>query len=224
MTDLSAVWLSVRVTLFAMMLVLPLGLALALLLAFRRFSGKIILETVLTLPLVLPPTVIGYGLLLVLGHGTPLGKWLNESAGVQLLFTGPGIVIAAAVMALPLFVRTAASALSAVDPALLEAARLDGAGHGGLLRHVLLPLASRGLLAGALLAAARALGEFGATLMVGGSIPGKTETLPLALYNAVQSGQDRVALATALWLTLAAFLLVFVVSHLHRTADSWHHG
>ena len=224
MTDLSALWLSVRVTLGALILILPLGLGLGLVLAFKRFPGKAALETLLALPLVLPPTVIGYGLLLALGRGTPFGMWLNESVEVQLLFTTPGIVIAATVMALPLFVRTATSAFSAVDPALLEAARLDGAGRWGLLVQVLVPLASRGLLAGALLAAARALGEFGATLMVGGSIPGKTETLPLALYNAVQSGQDRVALATALWLTLAAFLLVFLVSHLHRTADSWLHG
>ncbi len=222
MTDLSALWLSLRVTLLTLLLVLPLGLALALLLAFRRFPGKAVLETLLTLPLVLPPTVIGYGLLLVLGRGTAFGHWLNESVGVQLLFSTTGIVVAASVMALPLFVRTAASALSAVDPALREAARLDGANRWGLLWHVLLPLASRGLLAGALLAAARALGEFGATLMVGGSIPGKTETLPLALYNAVQSGQDRMALGTALWLTVGAFVLVLLVGRLHHRADSWH--
>ena len=115
MTDLSALWLSVRVTLGALILILPLGLGLGLVLAFKRFPGKAALETLLALPLVLPPTVIGYGLLLALGRGTPFGMWLIESAEVQLLFTTPGIVIAATVMALPLFVRTATSAFSAVD-------------------------------------------------------------------------------------------------------------
>ncbi len=216
MSELAPLWLSLRVTLCALMLVVPLGLAISLVLAFRRFPGKVLVETVLMLPLVLPPTVIGYGLLLVLGRGTAFGQWLNDSLGVRLLFTWQGVTLAAAVMALPLFVRTAVSALSSVSASLLEAARLDGARPLALLTQVLVPLSSRGLLAGTLLAAARALGEFGATLMVGGSIPSKTETLPLVLYNAVQSGKDQVALITALWLTLAAFVLVWLVNGMHK--------
>ncbi len=214
MNDLAPLWLSARVTGAALILVLVPGLAIALVLAFRKFPGKALLETLLTLPLVLPPTVVGYGLLLALGRGTAFGQWLNESAKIQLLFTEAGITIAATVMALPLFVRPVTAAFSSVEPDLLEAARIDGAKPGSLFFRILLPLSARGLLAGTLLAGARALGEFGATLMVGGSVPGRTETLPIVLYNAVQAGQDHTALIAALWLTGTALVLVWIVNRL----------
>lgn len=211
MTDLSPLFLSLRVTLAALALVVPVGLALAAALAGGRWRGKALLETIVTLPLVLPPTVVGYGLLLALGRGTAFGRWLNETVGLSLLFTWQGAALAAATMALPLFVRTAASALAAVDPDLREAAHLDGAGRAALLFRLVLPLSFRGLLAALLLASARALGEFGATLMVAGSIPGRTQTLPLALYSAVQSGQERTAGQWALCLAVSAFGLVWLV-------------
>ena len=216
MTDLSPLWLSLKVTLASVCLVVPVGLPLAALLAFRRFPGKPLLETLLALPLVLPPTVVGYGLLLLLGRGSTAGRWLNDSAHVRLLFTWQGAALAAAAMALPLFVRSAAAALASVHPEMLEAAKLDGARNGASLLRVLVPLARRGIVAGLLLASARALGEFGATLMVAGSIPGVTQTLPLALYEAVQSGNDPDARLLAGGLALAALALVGITNALQR--------
>lgn len=209
---LTPLLLSLRVTGAALVLVVPLGLLLAHCLAFGRFRGKALLETFLTLPLVLPPTVVGYALLQTLGHGTAFGQWLNERAGLRLLFTWQGAALAGAVMALPLFVRTAAAALASLPRTLIDAARLDGATSLTLFLRVLLPLAQRGLRAATLLATARALGEFGATLMVAGAIPGQTETLPLALYSAVQAGQDARAAQLALTLAVLAFLLVTLVT------------
>ena len=163
----------------------------------------------------------GYGLLLLLGRGTAFGLWLNETLGVRLLFTWQGAALAASVMALPLFVRTVAAALASVEVSVRESARLDGAGGLILFLRVLLPLSAHGLRAGLLLGAARALGEFGATLMVAGSIPGKTQTLPLTLYNAVQSGDDPVARGVALCLAALAFLLVWAVGRSEAAQRSW---
>jgi molybdate transport system permease protein len=193
--------------------VLPIGLPAAWWLGTcRPFPGKAFVETLLTLPLVLPPTVVGFCLLLVLGRGTPAGRWVNEVLGLRLLFTWEGAAIAAAVMAAPLFVKTAAAAFASVDPDLLEAARTLGAREDRLFLHVLVPLSYRGLLAGTVLAFARALGEFGATLMVAGSIPGRTQTLPLALYASVQAGRNGEALFHTALLSLLAFLLLGLVS------------
>jgi len=209
---LAPLLLSLRVTGAALVLVVPLGLALASSLAFGRFRGKALLETLFTLPLVLPPTVVGYALLQTLGHGSVFGQWLNERVGLRLLFTWQGAALAGAVMALPLFVRTATAALAGVSSDLRDAARLDGATSLTLFLRVVAPLAQRGLRAATLLATARALGEFGATLMVAGTIPGQTETLPLALYSAVQAGDDTHAAQLALTLAILAFLLVALVT------------
>ncbi|MDX1934477.1 MAG: molybdate ABC transporter permease subunit [Capsulimonadales bacterium] len=190
--------LSLKVTALAMAIVVPVGLWAGWQLARSgRFFGRSLVETLLALPLALPPTVVGYGLLLLFGRGTPFGRWLQDVLHVSLLFTWQGAAIAAAIMALPLFVRSAEAAFSFVDRDLMECARTLGADEGAILFRVLIPLAWQGLLSGAMLAFARALGEFGATLMVAGSIPGETETLPLALYAAVQAGDDRTALLMA---------------------------
>lgn len=206
----AALWLSLRVAVCSTLLTVPLGLwgAWWLGVRARSFPGRVILETLLTLPLVLPPTVVGYALLLLLGRGTAGGRFAQDVLGLRLLFTWEGAALAATVMALPLLVRTGASALAAVDTELIDVARTLGATEWSLFRHVLLPLSYRGLLAGLTLAFARALGEFGATLMVAGNIPGETQTLPLALYSAVQAGEDRAALRYAATLTLLAAVLV----------------
>lgn len=204
--------LSLKVAVVATLLAVAVGLPIAWRLGIGRpFPGKALLETLFTLPLVLPPTVVGYALLMVFGRGNAVGRFLQDSAGIQLLFTWQGAAIAAAVMAFPLFVRTASAALASVDTDLIEAARTLGASEARILGMVLVPLAFRGLLAAGTLAFARALGEFGATLMIAGNIPGETQTLPLALYDAVQAGHDNEAVRYALLLTLAAFVLLGMV-------------
>lgn len=207
--DLTPLWLSLQVAGLATVLILPAGTAAAWWLAHGRpFRGKVLLETLLSLPLVLPPTVVGFYLLLLLGRGTAIGQWMNDRIGLHLLFTWEGAAVAAAVMAAPLFVRSAAAGFAAVEPELLEAGRSLGASEIILLIYVIIPLSYRALLAGLALAFARALGEFGATLMVAGSIPGRTQTLPLALYAAVQDGKNSDALFYTAVLSAAAFLLV----------------
>ena len=194
--------LSLQVTATATLLMVVVGLPLALLLARRRFRGITAIETLINLPLVLPPTVVGYYLLLLLGRGSPLADWL----GWRLLFTWGAATIASAVVGFPLLVQSARAALADVNPALENAARTLGSSELEVLWRVTLPLARRGILAGVILAAARALGEFGATLMVAGNIPGRTQTLPLALYDAVQNRQYAQANGMVLVMTALAFL------------------
>lgn len=209
MTTLSPLWLSLQVATVGTLLMLPAGIAVAWLLSHgRSFRGKVFLETLLTLPLVLPPTVVGFYLLFLLGHGSSFGEWLNDVAGIRLLFTWEGAAVAAAIMAFPMFMRTATAAFASVDTAFLEAARIHGATEWAVLTRVTIPLSYRGLLAAFAMAFARALGEFGATLMVAGSIPGQTQTLPLALYAAVQSGHTREAWNDTLLLSIIALVLL----------------
>ncbi len=214
-SPLSPLWVSLKVTFCASVVVLVLGTLVAWRLAMWRWRGKPLLETVFTLPLVLPPTAVGYYLLLTLGQGTGFGAWLND-IGVRLLLTWEGAAIAAAVMAAPLMVKTAQAAMESVELEMLEAARTLGAGEWTILWHVLLPLSYRGLLAGAALSFARALGEFGATLMVAGNIPGSTQTVPIALYTSVQAGHDREAALYAAVLTVIAFGMLWGVSVYQR--------
>ncbi len=206
------VLLSIQVTVVASLLIVVFGLPLALLLARRRFPGQIIVETVINLPLVLPPSVVGYYLLLVLGRGSPLVEWL----GWRSLFTWHAAVIASAVVGLPLMVQAAKAAIASVDPALEKVARTLGLSETAILWRVTLPLARRGILAGFTLGSARALGEFGATLMVAGSIPGRTQTLPLAIYDAVQSRQYDLANQMVLLMTALAFLALWGVRRLEQ--------
>lgn len=193
----SDVWLalslSLKVALWATAINLVLGVALGFLLARKRFIGKDLLDSLLTLPMVLPPTVLGYYLLAVLGRHGPLGSWLDEQFGIQLIFTWQGAVIAAAVVSFPLVFKPARAAFEEVNKEFEQAARVLGVDELAIFFRITLPLAWRGILAGVLLAFARALGEFGATLMVAGSIVGKTQTLSIAVYEAVQAGQDQMA-------------------------------
>jgi len=206
------VLLSIQVTVVASLLIVVFGLPLALLLARRRFPGQTIVETVINLPLVLPPSVVGYYLLLVLGRGSPLVEWL----GWRSLFTWHAAVIASAVVGLPLMVQAAKAAIASVDPALEKVARTLGLSETAIVWRVTLPLARRGILAGFTLGSARALGEFGATLMVAGSIPGRTQTLPLAIYDAVQSRQYDLANQMVLLMTVLAFLALWGVRRLEQ--------
>ncbi|MDD2711916.1 MAG: molybdate ABC transporter permease subunit [Simplicispira sp.] len=189
----SALSLSLQVAGWATALNLVLGIGVGYLLARTRFVGRDLLDTLLTLPMVMPPTVLGYYLLVLLGRKGWVGQWLHDTWGIQLIFTLPGAVIAATIVAFPLVFKPARAAFEAIDSQVEDAARVLGISDIAIFWRITLPLAWRGILAGVLLGFARALGEFGATLMVAGSIPGKTQTLSIAVYEAVQAGQDAVA-------------------------------
>lgn len=202
-----ALALTLKVAGWATALNLVLGIAVGFALSRWRFKGRDVLDAVLTLPMVLPPTVLGYYLLVMLGrHGT-IGHWLKEQLGIQLIFTWQGAVIAASVVAFPLVFKAARAAFENVEPSLEQAARVLGLSEAAVFFRVTLPLAWRGILAGTLLAFARATGEFGATLMVAGSIAGETQTLSIAVYEAVQAGQD----ATANFLVLVTSISCLAV-------------
>lgn len=207
----SALALSLKVAGCATVLSLVAGIAVGYGLARMRFPGRDVLDSLLTLPMVMPPTVLGYYLLVMLGRRGWLGTWLHDQFGINLIFTWQGAVIAASIVAFPLVFKPARAAFEAVDGQLEQAARVLGISELGIFFRVTLPLAWRGILAGALLAFARALGEFGATLMVAGSIPGKTQTLSIAVYEAVQAGQDDVA-NTLVLITSAVCIVVLLTA------------
>lgn len=209
-----ALALSLKVAAAATLLAGVLGVAFGYLLARARFRGRDVLDAVLTLPLVLPPTVLGYYLLVLLGRQGALGGWLESSFGIRLVFTWQGAVIAAALVAFPLVFKAARAAFEAVDPQLEAAARVLGVGNAAVLLRISLPLAWRGVLAGLMLAFVRALGEFGATLMVAGSIPGQTQTLSIAVYEAVQAGQDGLARVLVLIVSIACLVALLAAGAL----------
>jgi molybdate transport system permease protein len=185
--------LTLKVAGWATLLATILGVAIAFAIARVRFPGREVLDAMMTLPMVMPPTVLGYYLLVLLGRRGVVGEWLHEQFGITLIFTWQGAVIAAAVVALPLVYKAARAAFESVEHQFEQAARVLGKSEPEVFIRVTLPLAWRGILAGAMLAFARALGEFGATLMVAGSLPGRTQTLSIAVYEAVQAGKDDVA-------------------------------
>lgn len=210
----TALGLSLKVAGWATLINLVLGVGVGYLLARGRFPGRDVLDTFLTLPMVLPPTVLGYYLLVAIGRKSWLGTWLRESLGVNLIFTWQGAVIAASIVAFPLVFKPARAAFEAVDGQLEQAARVLGVSEVGVFFRVTLPLAWRGILAGLLLAFARAMGEFGATLMVAGSIPGKTQTLSVAVYEAVQAGQDDLATTLVLITSMACVAVLLSAGRL----------
>ena len=209
--------LTLKVALLATILASFVGIALGKLLGRRHTFTRDVAESLLTLPLVLPPTVLGYYLLVVLGRNGFIGEWLMRWFGVSLIFTWQGAVIAAAIAAFPLILRAARASFSDVDAQLENAARSLGASETDVFFRVTLPLAWRGILAGALLAFARAMGEFGATLMVAGSLPGRTQTLSLAIYEAVMAGDDaRAESMVTISLVVAVVLLIMAAQLLQR--------
>ncbi len=185
--------LTLKVAGWATAINLLLGVGVGYALARWRFPGREVVDAALTLPMVMPPTVLGYYLLVVIGTHGVLGAWLLEHFGLRLIFTVPAAIIAATIVSFPLVFKAARAAFETVDPQLEDAARTLGINEWAVFFRVSLPLAWRGILAGLLLSFARALGEFGATLMVAGSIAGKTQTLSIAVYEAVQAGQDQTA-------------------------------
>lgn len=214
--------LSLKVAGWATLIVTILGVAIGFALARSRFPGRDLLDTLLTLPMVLPPTVLGYYLLVLIGQRGELGGWLFETWGINLIFTWQGAVIAASVVAFPLVFKPARAAFEAVDGQLEQAARVLGLTETALFFRVTLPLAWRGILAGVLLAFARALGEFGATLMVAGSIPGKTQTLSVAIYEAVQAGEDGLANTLVIITSAVCVTVLFTAGYLARKRPHTH--
>ena len=208
---LTPLWLTLKVALLATLLAGVAGIGLGWWMAQRRFPGHALADAVLMLPMVLPPTVLGYYLIVVVGRNGVLGRYLDQWFGINLMFTWQGAVIAASIVSLPLIYKAARAAFEDADPRMALAARTLGAGELEIFLRISLPLAGRGVAAGLMLAFARAMGEFGATLMIAGNLPGKTQTLSIAVYDAVQAGND----AQALWLTLlisAVCMFVLVVS------------
>lgn len=208
--------LSLKVAGWATALDIVLGVAAAFGLARWRSPARDVVDSLLTLPLVLPPTVLGYYLLVLLGRHGVLGAWL-DTLGIQLVFTWQGAVIASMVVAFPLILKSARAAFEGVDPQLERAARTLGLGEAAVFFRVTLPLASRGILAGALLAFARALGEFGATLMLAGNLPGRTQTLSVAVYAAVQAGDDSTATVLVVVTSLTCVIVLLAAGRLVPT-------
>ena len=210
--DLFPLWLSLRVSLVATLVTLALGVPVAWALGRLRFPGRDLVAALVVTPLVLPPTVLGYYLLVVVGTRGTIGRML-DAVGVELAFTWKGAVLAACVASIPLLIRAAQAGFEAVDPRLEAAARTLGRGEWSVFWTITLPLAWRSVLAGGVLAFCRAFGDFGITLMVAGSIPGRTQTLPLAIYDHVQANQMPEANTLAM---LAAALVVILLLGLGR--------
>lgn len=214
MSDWFPLWLSLRVSAIATLLAATIGVAIAYVLAKGRFRGRGLLEAVVTVPIVLPPTVLGYYLLTTLGVNSPIGQAWEDVFGQPLVFTPTAAVIAASISALPFVVRTGRAAIEDVDPRLEAAVRVAGHPEWRVATMVTLPVARRGLMAGVALGFARALGEFGATVMVAGNIPGRTQTLPISVYDSVQAGSDSAARTGAVILAVIAVAVLLAVTTL----------
>jgi molybdate transport system permease protein len=213
--DWFPLWLSLRVAFVSTAIAFVAGLWLAYILANREFRGKEVLDAAVTLPLVLPPTVLGYYLLVLLAGNSQLGKLWENVFGSPLVFTWKAAVLAALLHALPLLVKSARAALESVDRSLERAARNLGASEWRLFWRVTLPLARRSILAATALAFARSLGDFGVTLMVAGNIPGRTQTVAVAIYDAVESGNTALARTLVLVISAIALLILTLANRLN---------
>lgn len=208
----AAIILSLQVGIAAGVVLLLVGVPLGWLMARAAFPGKLLLETAISLPLVLPPTVVGYFLLRLLGSGGPFVEWF----GIELVFTKPAIVAAASIMGMPLMVQATRAGFASVDPRLENAARTLGCTEWGVFWRVSLPLARRTVAAGFLLGLLRALGEFGASIMVAGNVPGRTQTMPLAIYDAVYRGDFVTANGLTFVLTCCALFGILAARRLEQ--------
>jgi len=210
-SDYLAILLSMKVAVVATILSLPFGFAVAYVMTYRKFRGRVALDVVVNLPLTLPPVVIGYLLLLLLGKNGWIGMWVLEPLGIRVIFTWKAAVIATAVVGFPLMVRSIRTGMEAIDEKLIQASRTLGARWFDTVVTVILPLSFRGIIAGSILMFARGLGEFGATIILAGNIPGVTQTIPLAIYEYVSSPSgDAVAVALCVVsVTISVAVLIF---------------
>jgi molybdate transport system permease protein len=210
-SDWLAILLSLKVAVVATLLSLPFGFAVAYLMTYKRFRGRVALDVFVNLPLTLPPVVIGYLLLLLLGQNGWIGMWVLRPLGIKLIFTWKAAVIATAVVGFPLMVRSIRTGMETIDERLIQASRTLGAGWLDTIVTIIVPLSIRGLIAGSILMFARGLGEFGATIIVAGNIPGVTQTIPLAIYEYVSSPKgDVMALSLCLIsITISVLVLLF---------------
>lgn len=206
---MTALLLTLKVAFLATACAMLIGVTAAFLLSRARFWGRDMIEVVFSLPLVLPPTVLGYYLLVLIGRNGVFGRWLHENFGVSLIFTWQGAVLAAMVVSLPLVFKSAGAAFAAVNKQCEEAAATLGASGLTVFLRISLPMAWRGILAGSMMAFARAMGEFGATLMVAGNLPGRTQTLSMAVYDAVQAGDFQQANFLVLIITVVSTAILY---------------
>lgn len=218
--DWFPVWLSLRVSALATLLSLAIGVALAWVLANRNFRGKNLLDAFVTLPLVLPPTVLGYYLLVSIGRNAFPGQIYEKLTGQPLVFTWQAAVLASTLHAVPLLVKSARAAFESVDQRFERAARTLGASEFRVFWNVSVPLARRSLLAATVVAFARCMGDFGATLMVAGDIPGRTQTVSIAIYDAVQSGNGFVARVLVLVVSVMTMAIVYLAGRVERTRET----
>jgi molybdate transport system permease protein len=212
--DWFPLWLSLRVAGLSTLIALVLGGWLAYVLANRQFRGREALDAIVTLPLVLPPTVLGYYLLVLLGRASPLGQVYERIFGSPLVFTWQAAVVAALLHSAPLLVKSTRAALESVDHTFEKAARSLGAGEWRVFWRITLPLAQRSILAATALAFARALGDFGVTIMVAGNIPGRTQTVAVAIYDAVESGNGVMARTLVLVISVVALAILWLANAL----------
>jgi molybdate transport system permease protein len=210
-SDYLAILLSLKVATVATLLSLPFGFAVAYLITYQKFRGRVVLDVLVNLPLTLPPVVVGYLLLLLLGKNGWIGTWVLQPLGINIIFTWKAAVIATAVVGFPLMVRSIRTGMETIDERFIQASRTLGAGPLDTIVTVILPLSVRGIIAGSLLMFARGLGEFGATIIVAGNIPGVTQTIPLAIYEYVSSPSgDAMAIALCtVSVTISVAVLIF---------------
>jgi len=215
--DWFPLWLSLRVAGIATLIALIVGVGIAYVLANTSFRGRDVLDAIVTLPLVLPPTVLGYYLLVLLGRNTPLGRAYEWLFGTPLVFTWQAAVLAALLHSAPLLIKSARAALESVDHTYERAARSLGASESAVFLRVTVPLAWRSIMAAVALCFARALGDFGATIMVAGNIPGRTQTVAVAIYDAVEAGQGQVARVLVLTISILTIAVLWFANRLSAT-------
>jgi molybdate transport system permease protein len=210
----SPIRLSIEIASISVFIVILFGTLIARWMAIKNFKGKLLLENLLLLPLVLPPTVVGFLLIVLFGKNGVIGKWIDLLFHQSIMFTMAAAVIASTVVAFPLMYQSAKTGFLSVDRGIEEAARMDGASEWKLFLYISLPLAGKALIAGGILSFARALGEFGATLMFAGNLPGKTQTIPTAIYVALESGEMNLAWLWAISMVGISFLMLLLTSRI----------
>ena len=220
-SEIAPLLLTLKVALCATAIALATGVTLAYVIVHKPFWGKDLTDTVFTLPLVLPPTVLGYYLLVLFGRNGWVGQWLWDVFGVSLIFTWQGAVVASAIVCLPLIFKSAKAAFENIDVNFENAARTLGQSEISVFLKVSFPLAWRGIVAGTMLAFARAMGEFGATLMIAGNLPGKTQTLSVAVYQAVQAGDDAAANMLVMITSLVSLFILYASGKMLNGGQAW---